>query len=134
MFDRPPSNRREFLRSLIGRAAERVPEGVVAAAATMTGGGTSAPRPSAPPADDAIVRALAVPPDQRDLAQALVRRERLREVAEGRYAELFAFGPPPGGPATAEWLERVRQGRAPERTRPRDVMLVAAARAELARP
>ena len=133
MFDRPPSNRRDFFRSLLGRAAESVPEGVAGAATAMArGGGTAASAPGVPD-EDTIARALAVPPEQRDLADALVRHGRMREVAEGRYAELFAFGPPPGGPATAQWLDRVRQRRPPERMRPRDVMLVEAARTELRR-
>lgn len=131
MFDGPPNNRRDFLRTLLGRAAESVPESVAAAASVMARDGGAPSDHGAEPSAELLARSFAVPADQCDIADALVRRGRLRVAGPGRYAELFSFGPA-GGPATAEWLRRVRAGSAPDRTRPRDVILVQQARAELA--
>lgn len=132
MFDGPPNSRRDFLRTLLGRAAESVPDAVATAASAMArDGGAAAASGAAASSANLLARSFAVPADQCDIADALVRRGRLRAAGPGRYVELFAFGGEPG-PATAEWLRRVRAGSAPERTRPRDVMLVQQARAELA--
>ena len=125
-----PTSRRDFLRGVFGRAVAEVPASVAGAASAMARDGSVSDVAEAAKAEE-LARSIAVPPDQRDLAEALVRCGRMRAVADGRYAELFAFGGAPGGPATAQWLERLRRGQPLDRTRPRDVMLVQAARAEL---
>lgn len=124
-----PTSRRDFLRGVFGRAVAEVPDAVAAAANAMARDGSPSSGSETETAAD-LARAFAVPTDQLDLAAALVRRSRLREVAPGRYVELFAMGSP--GQAAAEWLRRVRDGAPPDRTRPRDVILVQAARGELA--
>lgn len=131
LFDsfKGPTSRRDFLRGVFGRAVAEVPGGVANAANAMARDGW--PREAGDGASaELLARAFVVPPDQLDVATALVGRNRLREVAPGRYVELFAMGSP--GAAAAEWLRRVRDGAPPDRTRPRDVILVQAARGELA--
>lgn len=126
-----PTSRRDFLRGAFGRAVAEVPDGVANAANALARDGTFSSATESTNAAE-LARAFVVPSDQLDLAAALVRRHRLREVAPGRYVELFAMGSP--GAAAAEWLRRVRDGKPPDRTRPRDVILVQAARGELATP
>ena len=131
LFDPPkgPTSRRDFFRGVLGRAVAEVPEGVANAANAMVRDSSASEATEAARAAE-LARAFVVPADQCDLADALVRRGRMRMVAEGRYVELFAIGSP--GAAAAEWLRRVRDGVPPDRTRPRDVILVQAARGELA--
>ena len=125
-----PRSRRDFLLGVFGRAVAEVPDGVANAANAMARDGGSSAEASEGASAELLARAFAVPADQLDVATALVRRNRLREVAPGRYVERFAMGSP--GAAAAERLRRVRDGAPPDRARPRDVILVQAARGELA--
>ena len=142
-----PSSRRDFLRGLFGRAANAtrdglLPEGLLPGAGEAGAGagpaGTGAPDvPSAPPrapTPDEVARAFTLPKGQEAVGEALVRTGRLLRTADGRVTEpalAHRLTLPAMGVATERWLDRAREGRPLDPTRPQDAIVLHAARAEL---
>ncbi len=146
-----PSSRRDFLRGLFGRAAQAtrdglLPEGLLpsagAGAGAPTAGGMGADAalaalpvvPPRVPTPDEAARAFALPPGQEALGEALLRQGRLLRTADGRVTEpalAYRLTLPAMGHATERWLDRARDGRPLDPTRPQDAILLHAARAEL---
>lgn len=144
-----PSSRRDFLRGLLGRAANAsrdglLPEGLLPVAGDMGAGAGSAgtgapgvPAPSAPPrapTPDELARAFTLPKGQEGVGEALVRMGRLLRTADGRVTEpalAHRLTLPAMGAATERWLDRARDGRPLDPTRPQDAIVLHAARAEL---
>lgn len=140
-----PSSRRDFLRGLFGRAANvtrdgLLPEGllpsaVAGAPGTEATGADALPIavPRAPTPDEAA-RAFALPAGQEALGEALLRMGRLLRTPDGRVTEpalAYRLTLPAMGTATERWLDRARDGRPLDPTRPQDAILLHAARAEL---
>ncbi|HEY0997427.1 MAG TPA: hypothetical protein VGD77_15640 [Gemmatimonadaceae bacterium] len=149
MVTNAPSSRRDFLRGLFGRAANAtrdglLPEGLLPSgtpgASSSAAGAAASPTlavPAAPPrapTPDELARAFALPRGQEALGEALVCAGRLLRAPDGRVTEpAFAhrLTLPAMGAATERWLDRAREGRPLDPTRPQDAILLHAARAEL---
>jgi hypothetical protein len=150
MVTNAPSSRRDFLRGLFGRAANAtrdgllpeglLPSGASGASSSSASATASPPAPSDPaappraPTPDELARAFVLPRGQEALGDALVRMGRLLRAPDGRVTEpAFALRLtlPAMGAATERWLDRAREGRPLDPTRPQDAILLHAARAEL---
>lgn len=141
-----PSSRRDFLRGLFGRAANAtrdglLPEGLLPSAGgnARDGAGAAGANPVPPaqpraPTPDELARAFVLPRGQEALGEALLRMGRLLRAADGRVTEpalAHRLTLPAMGPATERWLDRARDGRPLDPTRPQDAIVLHAARAEL---
>lgn len=128
-------NRRDFLRGVLGRAAREVsssaPESMVDAARRLARPEAATPRA---PDDAELAQAFEVPDDQTDIADALAGRGLLLRTGDGRWTarrDALGVASRAMGTAVASWMERAGRGTLPQRSRPRDAMLLAEVRREL---
>jgi hypothetical protein len=128
-------SRRDFLRGVLGRAAREVssaaPEAMVEAARNLARGEAT---PRREPTSAELAHAFVVPDDQADVADALADRGLLLRTGDGRWVarrDLSGASDRAMGTAVASWMDRAGRGTLPQRSRPRDAMLLAEVRREL---
>lgn len=128
-------SRRDFLRGVLGRAAREMsstaPEAMVDSVRDLARGEVTTPRE---PTAAELAHAFAVPDDQRDIADALADRGLLLRTGDGRWAarrDALGSSGRAMGAAIASWIDRAGRGALPQRSRPRDAMLLAEVRREL---